>query len=49
MAESDALLLERFSHQADAQALSELVHRYARLVYGTAYSQLPQHCECGAS
>lgn len=37
MAESDALLLERFSHQADAQAFSELVHQYARLVYGTAF------------
>ena len=37
MTEGEALLLKKFSRQADAQAFAELVHEYAQLVHGTAY------------
>ncbi|HNS22655.1 MAG TPA: hypothetical protein PKH24_19285 [Sedimentisphaerales bacterium] len=40
MAENEAVLLERFSARADAEALAELVRRYARLVYSTSWRVL---------
>jgi RNA polymerase sigma factor (sigma-70 family) len=40
MPENDAVLLERFSRRADAEAFTELVHRYARLVYSTSWRVL---------
>jgi len=40
MAENEAILLERFSARADAEAFAELVRRYVRLVYSTAWRVL---------
>ncbi len=40
MPENDAVLLERFSRRADAEAFTELVRRYARLVYSTSWRVL---------
>ena len=40
MAENEAILLERFSTRADAQAFAELVRRYVRLVYSTSWRVL---------
>jgi RNA polymerase sigma-70 factor (ECF subfamily) len=40
MPENDAVLLERFSRRADAEAFGELVRRYARLVYSTSWRLL---------
>lgn len=40
MPETDAVLLERFSRRADAEAFTELVHRYAKLVYWASWRVL---------
>jgi RNA polymerase sigma-70 factor (ECF subfamily) len=45
MPENDAVLLERFSRRSDAEAFAELVRRYARLVYATAWRVLRQETD----
>ena len=40
MIESEAILLQRFSTGADAEAFAELVRRYVQLVYSTAWRVL---------
>jgi len=45
MAENEAVLLERFSRRADAEAFAELVRRYVRLVYSTAWRVLKDETE----
>ena len=36
MAETEAVLLQRFAHTGDAEAFSEIIRRHAGLVYGSA-------------
>ena len=45
MPETDAVLWERFSRRADAEAFTELMHRYARLVYSTSWRVLRQETD----
>jgi RNA polymerase sigma-70 factor (ECF subfamily) len=45
MPENDSVLLERFSRRADAEAFTELVHRYTRLVYATSWRVLRQETD----
>jgi RNA polymerase sigma-70 factor (ECF subfamily) len=40
MAENEAILLERFSTRADAEAFAELVRRYVRMVYSASWRVL---------
>ncbi len=47
MPENDAIVLERFSRRADAEAFAELVRRYAGLVYATAWRVLRHETDAG--
>ena len=45
MADSEVVLLERFSTQADAEAFAQLVQRYAGMVYSTSWRVLQDEGE----